>query len=177
MLQERNARKMYPVVFDSKSTTRKSQDGGWDDPEEIEVVRGSSRRSAPVKKLKRSLKHVVKQKLWVVTPKKYPEMYKSFYTENEAKEFLKGNSIAPKYRDVLRYNYITMPILEYFAWVVKEQNIVKCPDCGSYLTEPSLGSEGYMQCNNCGSEFRHPKGTTVISKQRLVKKPVKRCKK
>ncbi len=29
-----------------------------------------------------------------------------------------------------------------------------CPYCRSQNIEPSLGTEGYMQCNNCGSEWR-----------------------
>lgn len=37
----------------------------------------------------------------------------------------------------------------------------KCPTCGSVNTEPSWGAEGYLQCNTCGAEWRHPRGHTV----------------
>ena len=39
---------------------------------------------------------------------------------------------------------------------VKEKvlRLKKCPRCSSRNIEPSWGSEGYYQCNECGAEWR-----------------------
>ncbi|MGA3193245.1 MAG: hypothetical protein ABSD73_12225 [Candidatus Bathyarchaeia archaeon] len=39
--------------------------------------------------------------------------------------------------------------------MVRKSNI--CPKCHSTKIEPSWGSEGYMQCNVCGHEWRQGK--------------------